>query len=283
MPRIFLHPIILALVITLTSCATVVNNATNSMAISVSSGIMNAEDVKVVKEGLPAYVIMLDGYIIQSPNNTDLLDTAASLNSLYASQFVESSMRSQQLLNKALGYSKNSICLQFTLCDVQKLPFADFKQQLSIINENNLRSFYVLASTWASWIKINSGDWNAVADIARVEAILEKITDVDGSYEYGMPHVYLGVLAAIIPPALGGKPEVAKHHFETARSISNNNLIASVMYAKHYARMVFDKTLHDALLNEVVNSNRKQPNLTLSNTLAQNMANQLLQSGEDYF
>jgi hypothetical protein len=56
-----------------------------------------------------------------------------------------------------------------------------------------------------------------------------------------------------------------------------------VEYARRYARLVFDRKLHDRLLNEVLAADTEVPGFTLSNVLAQRQARELLQSAEDYF
>jgi hypothetical protein len=96
--------------------------------------------------------------------------------------------------------------------------------------------------------------------------------------------LYLAVLASLLPTAMGGDAVSAKQHFEQALSLSlDKNLMVKVLYAKHYARMVFDRPLHDRLLNEVLKSSITQENLTLINSLAQQQAKQLLKSAETYF
>ncbi|MCB1685382.1 MAG: hypothetical protein KDI31_12875, partial [Pseudomonadales bacterium] len=54
-------------------------------------------------------------------------------------------------------------------------------------------------------------------------------------------------------------------------------------FADQYARLVFDRALHDELLNEVVAADPAGPGLTLINTVAQRRAKQLLDSADDYF
>ena len=94
----------------------------------------------------------------------------------------------------------------------------------------------------------------------------------------------MGILDSLLPAALGGKPAIAKQHFEKAIQLSDNrSLMAKVSYAEHYARLVFDRALHDKLLNEVLAAKPEQQGMTLTNTLAQKKAKQLLESGEDYF
>ena len=108
--------------------------------------------------------------------------------------------------------------------------------------------------------------------------------ELDECYHDGAAHLYLGVLATFLPPALGGKPDVGRRHFERALDISNNkNLMVQVLYARHYARLMFDRKLHDRLLNEVLKAQPDIPGYALSNALAQQKARELLNSAEDYF
>ena len=46
---------------------------------------------------------------------------------------------------------------------------------------------------------------------------------------------------------------------------------------------MFDRDLHDKLLNEVLAADPHAPGLTLINVLAQQRARKLLDSGKDYF
>jgi hypothetical protein len=137
---------------------------------------------------------------------------------------------------------------------------------------------------WASWIQANSDDWNAVADMPRVEAVMQRVLALDERYQQGAAHLYLGVLATVLTPALGGRPEVGKQHFDRAVTLSQGkNLMAKLYYAKNYARGIFDRELHDKLLQEIIAADPHAPDLTLSNIMAQQQAKELLQSADDYF
>jgi signal transduction histidine kinase len=46
---------------------------------------------------------------------------------------------------------------------------------------------------------------------------------------------------------------------------------------------MFDRELHDRLLQEVMAADVQAPGLTLMNTVAKERAEQLLDSGDDYF
>lgn len=59
--------------------------------------------------------------------------------------------------------------------------------------------------------------------------------------------------------------------------------MAKVLYAKNYARGIFDRELHDRLLNEVLAADPVYKGWTLSNVLARREAEGLLKSADEYF
>ena len=56
-----------------------------------------------------------------------------------------------------------------------------------------------------------------------------------------------------------------------------------MFFAQQYARLVFDRELHDKLLNEVMNADARVDGLTLINLIAKEQASELLESADDYF
>jgi len=96
--------------------------------------------------------------------------------------------------------------------------------------------------------------------------------------------LYMAVMESLLPPTLGGKPDIAKKHFDRAIEISNGrNLMAKVLYAEKYARLLFDRELHDELLKQVVESDTGENDQILINTLAKQKAQALLIDSDDYF
>ena len=76
----------------------------------------------------------------------------------------------------------------------------------------------------------------------------------------------------------------ARAHFERVVQLTNgDHLLAKVMFAESYARLVFDRELHDGLLRDVLAADPRAPGLTLMNTIAKEQAQALLESADDYF
>ena len=257
----------------------------NSMSNTLSNAILNQDDPALVRDGAPAYLLLIDGLIMDSPDSEGLLIAGAKLNGAYASIFAADKARSMHMSQKAFGYARRALCeREAELCAAENKPFREYGQYLAPLSKSDVPVVYAYASAWAGVIQANSKDWKAIADMPKVEALLERVIQLQPEYEHGQPHLYLGVMRSQIPPSLGGRPEEGKKEFEEAIRLSQGkDMMAKVLYAENYARLVFDQELHDRLLKEVLAGDPTAPGLTLTNTLAQQRARELMQSGKDFF
>ena len=125
-------------------------------------------------------------------------------------------------------------------------------------------------------------DWNALADLPRVETVLERVIALEPGYDRGRAQLYLAVMRSQLPQAMGGKPETGRSHFELAlRYSQGRDLMAKVEFARRYARLVFDQALHDRLLKEVLTADPVVAGPDPEQYLAQQQARKLL--AEEYF
>jgi hypothetical protein len=239
----------------------------------------------VAADGAPAYLLMMDALIRDNPDDYSMIRASAKLNATYADMFVEDPERSEILTEKALGLAGQAACLEKPkLCDIRRMEFSEFEKVVADSGPDDLDALFSLAGVWASWIQAHRKDWNAVAELSRVEAIMKRTVELDPEYENGQPYLYLGALATMLPPALGGKPEEGRAYFEKAIETSGgNNLYAKYLYAQRYARLVFDRQLHDRLLNEVLEARPDAEGYRLANAIAKQKAEKLLKTADDYF
>lgn len=269
----------------LSGCSFFISSATQEMTENLSQTILDSNDLATVEAGAPAYLLMLDSLLNNNPDNESLLRAAANIHTAYADVFVKDKDRAKKMTDKALDYAFRAACEHDAdLCSFRNKSFQDFKDQISKCSIEDAPTLFTLGSSWAAWIRSHRGNWNAVAEIARVEAIMHRVVELDEFYQDGAAHVYLGILSTFLPPALGGKLDVGRQHFERALEISDQkNLMTKVLYASHYARLAYDRDLHDRLLQEVIRAEPNVPGYALINTLAQQKAQELLDSGDDYF
>lgn len=269
----------------LAGCASFISSRTAELADNLATAVLNSNDPATVRDGAPAYLLMIDGMIAGDQKNVRLLQAGANLYSAYASVFVDDDERRKRLMDKAMEYASSALCISYpTLCEIRAMPYKMISKILKNAPEKLVPHLHTMGVTWVGWIQAHKGDWNAVAKLSTVKLILETVVRLDEPYRDGISHLYLGGLATLLPPALGGKPETGRVHFERAILLSNSkNLFAKVSFAERYGRLVFDRQLHDRLLQEVIDADPVASDYTLMNVIAQEQARKLLASANDYF
>jgi hypothetical protein len=274
-----------AVMVLTAGCSSMMSSATTSLADSLTNAVLDQNDPETVRQGAPAYLLLIDGLIADSPNNAELLMAGAGLYSSYAGAFVDDPERASRLSRKGRDYGWAAWCrVEKAACDIWSAPYEDFERVVNTMTEKDVPVLFSAGAAWASWIRANTDDWAAVADKARVDAMMQRVVALDETYEEGSAFLYLGILATLLPEAMGGKPEQGREDFERVIDLSaGRNLMARVLLARSYARLVFDRELHDRLCREVIEADPVAPGLTLSNTMAQEEARALLGSSEDYF
>lgn len=278
--------LLISLFLAVSGCNTLVSSATKGLAGNLSQAIQNQNDPDTVRQGAPAYLIMIDSFIQGSPDDIDLLVAGSALYGSYAGAFAtEEPERAKRLTEKSLQYALHAFCTKRPkLCAISELHFPEFEKALQQTGKGDLPVLSAWGVAWAGWIQSRSDDWVAIAEIPKIKAIMLRVVELDPAWDKGNAQLYLAVLNAFLPAAMGGKPELAKAYFEQAIKLSDGkNLMAKTLYARYYARMVFNQELHDKLLNDVLAAPAASPGLTLINTLAQEQARELLDGSSDFF
>ncbi len=271
--------------IQLSGCGLFISNVTQEFGDNLTQALLNHNDPETIASAMPSFLLLLETMLINDPENEALLSSASSMYGAYIGFLHKETGRERVLSNKAMAYALRSVCIHHdSLCRLNEQQYDQFEQSIKQTDKDDIDALYTLGTAWALWIQKNKSDWNAIAQLAQVKAIMLRITALDKGYKKGNAFAYLGVLETILPPALGGDPERGKQYFETAMALSEGkNLMVKVLFAEQYARMMFDRELHDQLLHAVVNATLEEPGLTLLNTLAQKQAKDLLTSADDYF
>jgi hypothetical protein len=275
---------LLSLVV-IAGCATVMATAGSGLAGNLNTAIMNQDDPDLVRDGAPAYLLMLDSFVEGAPENVAVLISAAQLYSAYGVVFVDDPIRARKLTARGRSYGQRALCAaDKNACGIWDLPYDEFITQLYVLDEKEIDAIYTLGLSWIAYIQAHSDDWSALAKLPQAKATFQRVQDIDRNYEQATIEHYLAVLDTIRPPALGGDFESGLAHYQRAISLSGGyDLSIMVDFAKYYARTLYERDLHDSLLNEVVAADPVHPGYTLFNTLAQTEAQALLDSADDYF
>ncbi|HUF73478.1 MAG TPA: TRAP transporter TatT component family protein [Gammaproteobacteria bacterium] len=252
---------------------------------TLTSSILNQSDPALIQDGMPAYLLLVDGFIHESPDNEDLLAAGAQIYALYGSRFSTDSDAAVRLTRKARDYGSRAICeVHDPACAWQSLAYDEFVERLAGVDTKQIEYLYAFALGWLSYLDATSEDLSAVAELPWVEAALERALVLNEAYAQGAIHTWLGIIKSLRPPALGGEPEIARAHFERSLELSGGrDLSVRVEYARRYARLMYEQELHDRLLREVLAAPAVEDGYTLFNVLAKEDAEALLASSTEYF
>ena len=264
-------------------CANLVSGVTSQLADDLAGSILNSEDIDTVREGVPAYLLLIDSFLRSSPNSGDLLLAASSLNGAFSALVTDES-RIRLLSDKSMRYAERAACVSKSpLCCARQKSYADFGKIVRLLDIADVQIAYALGLAWVGRLQANSDDWAVIAELSRAKLLMERVLELDENYENGGPHLYMGGMETLLPASMGGKPEEGRVHFEKAIAINDAYLMTKVIYAQQYARLIFDQELHDKLLNEVLSADPVAEGMTLTNRVAQERAKELLASSKDYF
>ena len=74
---------ILLVVVMLSGCASLVGSVTSGIADRLSSAILNSPDIETVKEAIPAYLVLIDGFLVDGEGDPSLYLAASQLNGAF--------------------------------------------------------------------------------------------------------------------------------------------------------------------------------------------------------
>jgi TRAP transporter T-component len=213
-------------------------------------------DVETVRRAMPASLVQLDGFIQVSPDNEDILLRAAEANNGYAFLFVEDTdqRRAAKLNKKARDYALRALTHNPAINDALHKSDDEFIAALKTLTKEDARALFFSTNSWLTYIGQSFAvNPKVTAYRPKVLLMMERLLELDDSFNYGAPHVLVGAYNASQPIHMGGNPDKAKYHFEKAFEISESKfLIWYYLYAKFYAVQNQDRELFVSTLENII-------------------------------
>ncbi len=279
-------PLLLLLTsILLSGCSALMSRATGGLASNLSAAILNQDDPETVRDGVPAYLLMLDSFVAGAPENVAMLSAAAELYAAYGVVFVNDPERAKRLTRRSWDYGQRALCnANANTCGMANLHLQDMQPILDTLDQKNSAPLYTFGLSWLAYIQTHSDEADALVRLPQAAAVMLRTRELDPNYRPGQVEMYLAVLNTIRPPALGGDFTAGRAHYERAMELTRGrDLSIQVKFARYYARPLYDRELHDQVLQQVLMADPVEPRLTLTNTLAQREARILLNNADEYF
>lgn len=282
-PLLFLLPALL-----LTGCLRAIATDTVGSIVGTGFGAITSEgDLEFAGSALPANLKLLEVMLENEPRNEEILLLLSQGYSSYALGFVEDDdpARAREFYLRGARYGERALRLHGGLGRGFDGTLDDLAAALPDAGRDDVPALFWTAFGWGGLANLSLTDPDVLAMIPRVEAVMQRVTEVDSTFYYGGAHLFLGALAGSRPRMLGGDPDRSRRHFETALRINGGRfLLTHVYYARSYAVQMMDEALFEELLGRVrAASPDILPEFRLANAIARKKADLLLARKAELF
>jgi hypothetical protein len=252
-------------------------------------------DVDFAKDAIPGNLKLLDG-LIRGSNNEDngLLLKGCKLYGMYGLAFFEdvTTDKKQDKINlkksanfyaKSKDYGMRILTKNGGFKSAVDGNVDDFTKNLGAFGKDDVETLFWTAFAWGSYINLNRNSATDVADLPKVKAMIDRVIDLDPSYFYGLPNLFVIVYYSV-PAMFGGDPDRAKAAYNAVKSISGDKFVlADYFMAKYYCVQANDRKMFDKLLDSVLNADDNVIPEKLFTQVAKRKAAVLKSKAEDLF
>ncbi len=243
-------------------------------------------DLDLAEDSIPANLNMLQGMIKIDPENAQLHTYASQAFYGLAYGFNEDTRpeRASDFYVRGLEHGLQALVLNGA-SNLRDSTLADFNEQVAKMGNKDVPAMFWASSNWAKWIDMHRDDPEAISQLARATALMQRVIEFDENFYFGGPHMYFGVYYGSRAPSIGGNYEKSKQHFDRARKATNGKLlIPDLLEAEFLARQMLDRDRFHKLLTGIVAApDDLMPELALQNQIAKRKAALLLKKEEEWF
>jgi hypothetical protein len=249
---------------------------------------MNREtDLELARGAMPANLKLIEGMLLEDPQNEELLLFAAQGFYGYSYGFIEleDTERAQQLYRRCYDYAHRALHLAGLGLDPETAAVADLEAATASLGKKAVPALFWSASCLAKWIDLDRDDISSVANLASAAIMMQRVLELDDSFYYGGPHLFFGVYYGSRSPMLGGNFALSEEHFQRADEINQHKLLmVDLLRAEYLYRQQLNRTaFHDALQYIVEAPDGLYPEMALVNAIIQQRAAYLLELEDEWF
>lgn len=257
------------------------------------------DDPELVGQALPFGLKLMESVLAQTPKHEALLLATSKGYTQYGYAFVyldaikareedyfearKLELRSKKLFLRARDYGLQG--LEAMMPGFRSEFEANPSAALQEIDLDGMGHLYWTAASWASAITADKTDAYLMADLRKVDAMVDRLIELDEGYANGAVHSFMISYEMVRLAEEGDPVDRATGHFHKAVALSRGQDASPyVSYATSVCvtadrRDEFVHSLNTALSIDPY----KNPELTLSNVLMQDYAQWLLEHIDDYF
>ena len=244
-------------------------------------------DLQLAEDAMPANIELMEGMLINAPNNTKLRNYAAQAYYGYAYGFIEdvNKKRASNFYQRGLNHALYNLHNEGITQKILKGNLTSLQTKLNDLGKDEVATLFWAASNWAKWIDRNRNSAVAIADLPRAAMLMQRVIELDENFFMAGPHIFFGVYYGSRSPMLGGNFTLSEQHFNTARKLNNNQLLmVDLLQAEYLDRQKFDQQAFHSRLNKIINTDKiHTDDMALINNIAKRKAKILLSKESIWF
>ncbi|MGD8630196.1 MAG: TRAP transporter TatT component family protein [Gammaproteobacteria bacterium] len=249
---------------------------------------MNREtDLELARAAMPANLKLIEGMLLEDPQNEELLLYAAQGFYGYSYGFIEleDNERAQQLYRRCYDYAHRALHLAGLELNPETAAVAELESATANLGKEAVPALFWSASCLAKWIDLDRDDVSSVANLASAAILMQRVLELDDSFYYGGPHLFFGVYYGSRAPMFGGDFVLSEEHFQRADEINQHKLlIVDLLRAEYLYRQLLNQTaFHDTLQYIVDAPEGLYPEMALVNAISRQRAGYLLALEDEWF
>ncbi|HLP16201.1 MAG TPA: TRAP transporter TatT component family protein [Bacteroidota bacterium] len=234
---------------------TVAVNSTSGILTYGMAALFEEPDLTIAESAIPGNLKLVEALYRAKDSDDDALGTMLAQGYTgYALAFVEDTdpERAKALYTRARDYGLKVLRKNKHFDAAFDQDAQTFQDAVKTFTKDDVPVIFWTANAWGSLVNLGMADPEIIGDLSKVNALMEFVEKTDEEFYYGSAHLYFGTIYATMPRVLGGKPDLAKQHFERCFAIGKNKMLLPFVYmAKSYAVQVQDKELFLSLLKQV--------------------------------
>lgn len=244
-------------------------------------------DLQLAHEALGSNLKLIEAMIKSDPENEQFLIFAAQGYNSYALAFCEddSVERARVFYLRAKEYGMRVLLKNKKFKMALDSNITAFREAVNTFDKDDVSAIFWTAFSWGSYINITRTDVAGLADLSKVNALIEFVAKTDPSFYHGSAYLFLGTIEGSTPKSLGGNPDKSKEFFEKCLALNGGKfLMTQLYYARTYAVATQNPSLFESLLKQVEDASLDiLPKARLANVIAKQKARKLLAQENELF
>ena len=287
--------LVLAIVLFLGTGCSIKKMAVNTLGNALSKGgdtFASDDDPALIKQAVPFSLKMMESVLAESPQHRGLLLACSRGFTQYSFGFVqqeadeteeadvdkamEMRARARRLYLRARNYGLRGLETDYP--DLQKRLRANPKEAVQPLRSTDVPLMYWTAVSWAAAISVIKDSADLIADLAIVEALIDRALALDEGFDNGAIHSFLISLEMNRQTGTGDPEERVRSHFQRAMELSGGKLCGPlVALAESVSVAKQDKVEFERLLEQALEIKPDaKPEWQLANLIMQRRARWLL-------